>query len=92
MIEKLIYRKQWCKIIEDKLLNLRSYRVWLIESLLKRWKVIKCKWVFKIKYDEKEWVVKFKARLVTQNFLQIYKLIIMKYLLLWFVKSCWQYF
>jgi len=38
------------------------------------WKIVKCKWIFKIKYDEKEQVVKFKARLVIQKFSQIYKI------------------
>jgi len=30
--------------------------------------------MFKIKYDEKEQIMKFKARLVIQNFSQIYKI------------------
>ena len=45
----------------------------MIESLLDRWKAVECKWIFKIKYNEKEWVTKFKAQLVAQSFLQIYK-------------------
>jgi len=38
------------------------------------WKTVECKWVFKMKFDEKKWVVKFKVRLVTQRILQIYEI------------------
>jgi len=47
--------------------------MWFIESLFDEWKIVECKWVFKMKYDEKEQVTKFKVKLVTQNFLQIYR-------------------
>jgi len=54
MIENSVYEKQWCKIIENKLLNLQLYFVWFIESLSQKRKSVECKWVFKIKYDEKK--------------------------------------
>jgi len=88
VIENLIYERQWCEIIEDELSNLWLYAVKLIESLLNEWKAVECKWVFKIKYDEKEWVVKFKARLVIQSFLQIYRVTTLRCLLLWCAGSC----
>ena len=52
--------------------NLRSYSVWIIEPLPQGRKPVGCKWVFKIKYDEKGRVTKFKARLVAQGFSQVY--------------------
>jgi len=73
MIKNLIYERQWCEIIENKLLNLWLYFMWFIESLLQKRKSVECKWIFKMKYDEKEQVTKFKVRLVIQNFSQIYR-------------------
>jgi len=74
MVENSVYERQWCKIIKNELSNLQSYTVWFIESLFDRQKIVEYKWIFKIKYNEKEWVTKFKTRLVTQNFSQIYKI------------------
>ena len=68
-----VYKRQWQKVIEDELTNLRLYSVWIIESLSESRRSVRCKWVFKIKYDENERVLRFKTRLVTQGFLQIYE-------------------
>ena len=63
-----VYERQWREAIEEELLNLRSYTVWIIESLPQGRRPVGCKWVFKIKYDEKGSITQFKARLVAQGF------------------------
>ena len=54
-------------------MNLRSYAVWIIEPLPEGRRPVGCKWVFKIKCDEKGRIAQFKARLVAQGFSQIYR-------------------
>ena len=54
-------------------MNLRSYTVWIIKLLLQGRRPVECKWVFKIKYNEKGRIAHFKARLIAQGFSQFYK-------------------
>lgn len=66
------YGRQWREAIDAELWNLNSYGVWTVEPLPAGRRKIGCKWVFKVKYDEKGRASKFKARLVAQGFSQQY--------------------
>ena len=56
---------------QEELQNLENYLTWKYNELLPRWKAIKSKWLFKVKYHPNRSVAKFKARLVAQGFSQI---------------------
>ena len=47
--------------------------MWIIELLSEEWKVIECKWVFKIKNNKNEQVMRYKVRLIAQDFSQVYR-------------------
>ena len=72
VIINLVHRSYWREVINKELINLQEHCVWIIELLLKEWKAVKCKWVFKIKNNENEQVMRYKVRLIAQDFLQVY--------------------
>ncbi|GJS96120.1 putative ribonuclease H-like domain-containing protein [Tanacetum coccineum] len=60
----------WIEAIQDELLQFKLQKVWTLVDLPNSKRPIGTKWVFKNKKDEKEIVIKNKARLVAQGYTQ----------------------
>ena len=63
---------QWNDAMKAELDALHREATWQIVPRKKNMFVVKCKWVFKVKVDEKGAIVRFKARLVAMGFTQTY--------------------
>jgi Reverse transcriptase (RNA-dependent DNA polymerase) len=50
----------------------RKNKTWVIKQLPKGKKLIRCKWVYKIKYNSNDTIEIYKVRLVAKGFTQIY--------------------
>lgn len=62
--------EQWKLAIDDEMDALARNKTWTLTSLPAGRKTVKCRWVFKIKKDERGDVQKYKARLVAKGFTQ----------------------
>ncbi|KAJ0589143.1 putative RNA-directed DNA polymerase [Helianthus annuus] len=60
----------WVNAMQEELLQFEKLGVWRLVDLPKNQKLIKTKWVFKCKRDDRGVVVRNKARLVVQGFSQ----------------------
>ena len=56
--------------MHDEMDSLKNNQIYELVELPKEKKVLKNKWVFKLKKDDSGKVVKYKARLVVKGFLQ----------------------
>jgi len=66
-------KEKWKKAIDDELCNLYSNNIMVFVKVIpKGRKVISTKWVFAIKRDENNNILKYKARLVARGFTQIF--------------------
>lgn len=63
-------KDKWVGAMNDEILSLKKNRTWSLCELPADRKAIGCKWVFKIKTDEKGNALRYKARLVAQGYLQ----------------------
>ncbi|GKB47732.1 putative ribonuclease H-like domain-containing protein [Tanacetum coccineum] len=57
----------WVEAMQEELLQIKLYQVWILVDLPFRKKAIGTKWVFRNKRDERSIIVKNKARLVAQG-------------------------
>jgi Reverse transcriptase (RNA-dependent DNA polymerase)/Integrase core domain len=64
--------EKWKKAMDDELFAIESSKTWCLTDLPQNCKPINCKWVYKIKRDEKGQPVQYKARLVAIGFTQKY--------------------
>lgn len=64
------FKSQWKQAIDDEMKSLKLNGTWELCELPMDRKAIGCKWTFKAKTDASGNVVRFKARLVAQGFLQ----------------------
>lgn len=62
---------EWEKAIKTELLNCSKNKIWTKVPKPQDRKIIGCRWVFKIKLDEKGNTKSFKARIVAKGFSQI---------------------
>lgn len=62
---------QWFQAMKDEIQIMNERHVWDIVPKPNECKVIGCKWVYTLKYDEKGNIARYKARLVAQGFRQI---------------------
>jgi hypothetical protein len=62
--------KKWFKAMEDELSSMNSNGVWDLVEISDGAKKVRCKWVYKTKYDSKGKVERFKVRLVAKGFTQ----------------------
>ena len=70
-INNPIYERRWCETIKDELQNLENNQIWEYNKLSLKQKTISLKYVFKIKYNTNNFVARFKAKLVAQEFSQV---------------------
>lgn len=63
-------KEEWCKAIKCEYDSLLKNNVWELVDRPKHTNVVKCKWVFKRKYDATGKFTKYKARLVARGFSQ----------------------
>ena len=63
-----VHSSKWLEALKDKMKSMSTNKVWDLETIPKGVKTIGCKWVYKIKYDSRGNVEKFKARLVVKGF------------------------
>lgn len=61
---------KWIKAIEKELDNMKSHNVWTICEMKNNTKLLNCTWVFKIKLDDENKPIEYKARLCAQGFMQ----------------------
>ena len=73
-INNVVYGNKWWEIIDNKLWNLDTHQTWAYISLTLGQKAISCKWVFKVKYNLDGSIKRYKPRLVTQKFSQVYRI------------------
>lgn len=70
-INNSIHIRHWREVIKEELQNLKNYQTWKYNELLPGQKVIKLKWVFKVKFYPDGSVTKFKTKLFAQGFFQV---------------------
>ena len=62
---------RWREAINKELWNLDTHQTWYYTPLPDNQKAIRCKWVFKVKYNSDSLVKRYKAKLVGQGFYQV---------------------
>ena len=63
-------KPEWLKAMQEELVAHQQNGTWELAALPKGRKVVGSKWVFKVKRNERDDIVKFKARLVAQGYTQ----------------------
>ena len=66
------HSKQWKQAADAEYQSLTENKTWELVKLPEGRKAIGCKWVFRVKYDGKGLVERFKGRLVAQGYSQKY--------------------
>lgn len=56
--------------MEEELASFHKFDTWDLTSLDNVRNIVKCKWIFRIKYTKKGAIERYKARLVTNGFQQ----------------------
>nr|GEV24591.1 hypothetical protein [Tanacetum cinerariifolium] len=69
-VHQVLKDLSWIKAMQDELLQFKLQKVWVLVDLPKGKRAIGLKWVFTNKKDEKEIVIRNKARLVAQGHTQ----------------------
>lgn len=64
------YSSNWMKAMQEELKSMDQNGVWDLMKLSMRYKIVGCKWVFKTKYDSRDEIERYKARLVTKGYSQ----------------------
>jgi hypothetical protein len=64
------HSSKWLEAMKDEMRSMSANKVWDLEQIPNGAKIIGCKWVYKMKYDSKGNVERFKARLVVNGFMQ----------------------
>ncbi len=66
------YSEQWKAAADSEYQSLMENKTWELVELPQNRKAIGCRWVFRVKYDEKGQVERFKGRLVAKGYSQKY--------------------
>jgi hypothetical protein len=61
---------KWQEAMKDEMKSMSTNRVWDLEEIPKGAKTVGCKWVYKIKYDSKGNIEKYKGQLVAKGYTQ----------------------
>jgi hypothetical protein len=62
---------QWEQALQTEMNSLKENNTWILTELPNGRKAIKCKWVFKVKYDSNGNIERYKCRLVAKGFSQV---------------------
>ena len=62
---------QWLAAMEEEMCHIKELGTWELVLRPAEGNVVRCKWVYKLKRDEKGQVSRYKARLVAQGFTQV---------------------
>ena len=62
--------KKWSDVMNDELNSMANNQVWDLLELPEGFRAVGCKWVYKTKTDASGNIERYKARLVTKDFLQ----------------------
>ena len=71
-IQEALGHSEWRSTVQEEMNALLNNRIWEIVDLLKEKKAVGWKWVFIVKCKPDGSIERYKARLVTQGFTQIY--------------------
>ena len=63
-------KHKWILAMKEELNSLHIHYTYKLAELLKRWHTVGCKWVYTLKRDSEEKVIRHKAQLVAQGFTQ----------------------
>lgn len=66
------HSQEWLKAMQSEHNSLQKHGTWTVVNRPVNRKVIKCKWVYKVKRDTNGNIVKYKARLVAKGFTQVH--------------------
>lgn len=69
-----IYGRRWKEAIKDEIQNLENHHTWEYDNLPPGKKVVRSKWVFRVKYHPNGTVAQYRARLIAQGFSQIHRI------------------
>jgi hypothetical protein len=69
-VSKALEESSWVEAMQEELLQFKPQKVWVLCDFPDGTKVIRTKWVFKNKKDERGTVIRNKARLVAQGYTQ----------------------
>lgn len=72
VISDLVHICQWRKVIKEELQNLKNYHTCKYNQLLANRRIIRLKWVFKVKYHPDRLIDRYKLIPVSQGLSQIY--------------------
>jgi hypothetical protein len=70
--EQTIGNPKWDNAMDEEMATLDANATWELVALPKDKKVIRCKWVYKVKHNANGYVSRYKARLVTKGYAQTY--------------------
>ncbi len=70
--EQVVRNPKWVNAIDEEMVALDANVTWELVALLKNKKVIRCKWVYKVKHNANGSVNRYKARLVAKSYAQTY--------------------
>lgn len=65
-------KEKWYAAMLEELKSIESNETWILSDLPVNRRAVGCKWVYKLKFDEKGNISQYKARLVAQGFSQKY--------------------
>jgi hypothetical protein len=69
-VAKALVKESWVEAMQEELLQFKLQEVWVLCDLPDGKRLISTKWVFRVKRDERGNVIKNKARLVAQGYIQ----------------------
>ena len=69
-VMKSRYKDEWMRDMQSEMKSLKHHETWKLVDIPPGKKAIGCKWVYRIKRNPSDEIVKFKARLVAKGFTQ----------------------
>ncbi|GAA0169379.1 transmembrane signal receptor [Lithospermum erythrorhizon] len=71
-IQEALQIPEWRNAVIEEMKALKKNQTWTLTNLPQDKKVVGCKWVFTVKYNENGKIDRYKARLVAKGFTQTY--------------------